>query len=101
MEHLPILENWLLCFADNIDARYLAPEQISRHIEGNVYHYSKHQDGSFIRTSKIVEICKDGTIVTESGSVYRLGKPDNKYVEWCQKTGCHIPTPEEPIKIKT
>jgi hypothetical protein len=77
---------------------YDAPETRVVRISGQVFGHPKFYHGKRITTSNIVSIngCE---ITTLSGSVYQLGRPDEKYVEWCREQGCHIPTEEEPIKI--
>lgn len=52
-----------------------------------------------VRTSRIVAVAGN-KVTTASGSTYILGEPDPQYIKWCLAHGCHVPTPEEPIKLK-
>jgi hypothetical protein len=66
-----------------------------------VFHISKFDDGKRITTSYVIAINGiEIKIKTYSGSTYRLGQPDPKYVDWCRENGHHVPTPEEPIKLR-
>jgi hypothetical protein len=67
-----------------------------RHLSGQVYGHPSFDDGEIIHTSDIKSV--DGNKVSTRNSVYTLGKPDPKFVEWCKANGCHVPTKEEPIK---
>ena len=90
------IENWYL--GGNQQGLYSAPETRRNTISGQVFGNQKFHDGKWITTSWIVAIsgCE---IETVSGSVYQLGSPDGQYMEWCRENGCHIPTPDEPIKL--
>lgn len=88
------IENWSLKSNQGL---YNAPETRRFQILGQVFGHPKYHDGEVITTSYIFAIngCE---IETHSGSIYRLGSPDPNYMLWCQENGCHIPTPDEPIK---
>jgi len=88
------LENWSTTGSDD---PYQPPEHQTRRLQGNVYNHPRFNDGRSIRTSSIVSI--DGGTVTTKNSVYTLGEPDPRFVEWCRENGHHVPTPEEPIKV--
>jgi hypothetical protein len=64
-----------------------------------VYGKPGFPDGSEVVTSGIVET-NGAQVTTRTGSVYTLGEPKPEYVEWCRERGCHVPTPEKPIKVK-
>jgi hypothetical protein len=89
------IENWSITWWAE---RYTAPECAKFQLQGDVIGNPKFEDGKYIRTSDIMEI--DGSrVTTRSGSVYILGEPKREYVEWCRENCCHVPTPEEPIKV--
>ena len=88
------LENWSTTGSDD---PYRPPEQQTRWLQGEVYDHLYQQDGQRIRTSIIIGV--DGRVVTTRNSVYTLGEPDPKFVEWCHENGHHVPTSEEPIKV--
>jgi len=89
------LENWsITCSADP----YRPPERQTRQLRGEVYGHPRRPDGEHIRTSSIVSA--GGGTVTTRNSVYTLGEPDPKFVEWCRENGHHVPTSEEPIKVR-
>ncbi len=95
------LENWSI---SNIpQGPYNAPETFLHTLSGEVFGHPGFEDGERVSTSAIKRVSTlsvGGTeIQTESGSVYILGEPAEAYVEWCREQGCHIPTPEEPIKM--
>ncbi|MHC4297965.1 MAG: hypothetical protein ACYS7Y_11730 [Planctomycetota bacterium] len=91
------IENWSV-FGANADP-YQAPETQRVYLQGEVYGHPRFTDGEFVYTSHVVSV--DGPVVTtKSGSVYTLGEPKPDYVEWCRETGCHVPTQDEPIKLK-
>jgi hypothetical protein len=55
-----------------------------------VYGHPKHQEGASVKTSKIENI--SGSLVTTyKGTIYRLGKPSEGYVEFCENEGYPIP----------
>ena len=93
------LEKWRVVSYDPTKNPYQPPESILVFLNGCVYNHSKFEDGKNIATSLIKKV--DGNLITTSnGSVYELGEPHPEYVEWCELVGCHVPTKEEPIKIK-
>ena len=69
------LENW--SFGSNDP--HAAPEADPPTLFGEVYGHPRHVDGKEIRTSTIVGIEEEETIVTESGSRYILGKVRPEY----------------------
>ena len=88
------IKNWSITGTQD---PYQPPELRGHRVLGNVYGHPVFEDTHFIRTSDIVD-AGGGEITTKSGSVYELGEPDEEYVSWCRENGCHVPTPEEPIK---
>ena len=89
------LENWSVTGSADL---YTPPERQSRRLQGEVYDNPKFEDGERIYTSLIMVV--DGNVISTRNSVYTLGEPDPKYVEWCQENGHHVPTPELPIKVR-
>ena len=88
------LEEWTVVGS----SPYQPPENSLQILMGKMYKHATIPDGHEVRTSGIVRI--NGNIIeTNSGSVYKLGEPDPCYVKWCKTTGCHVPTPDEPIKM--
>lgn len=85
------IEQWAICIPPGVD-RYTPPELVPRVLTGDV-------DGKPHTSDRIKKV--DGSIVTtEAGVQYLLGEPDPHFVEYCRKVGCHIPTPECPIKTE-
>jgi len=89
------LENWLVTGTPD---PYQPPEQQRKQISGEVYGHPTRRDGQRIRTTPICSV--DGNVVTTQNSVYTLGEPAPEFVEWCRENGHHVPTPEEPLKVK-
>ena len=90
------LSNWHICSRSHYN--YTAPEQMEILLQGIVYDHPKFQDGDKIVSSRIIKV--NGPIITtKSGTVYHLGKPNPKFVQWCKDRGCHVPTKQEPIKL--
>ena len=87
------LENWSTRGLNN----YQPPERQTIRIQGAVYDHPTRPDGQHITTSSVVNV-EDGKVTTRN-SVYTLGEPDPKFVEWCRENGHHVPTHEEPIKV--
>ena len=87
------LENWS---TTGFNDPYQPPELQTLRLQGQVYGHHVFEDGERIGTSDMVSV--DGNTVTTRNSVYTLGQPDPKFVEWCRENGHHVPTPEEPIK---
>ena len=88
------IENWVIV---SENSPYTPPEQIRRMVKGEVFGHHRFPDGARVHTSCIQKV--DGTqVTTRSGSVYTLGTPAAYYVDWCRRNGCHVPTPEEPIR---
>ena len=76
------LRNW--CIVEGHDP-YTAPECQPKKLAGNVYNHSEFLDGTWIVTSRVVNV-EARTITTRSGSVYLLeGDPNPDYVKWCQE----------------
>ena len=71
------LKNWSIYSVPLND--FAAPELSKFYLQGNVYGNPKFQDGSFVTTSRIIEIkdMVDYKIgITRSGSKYELHKED-------------------------
>jgi len=80
------IENWCVIQSMDEDITYLSPEMRSRYIAGNVYGHPTHEDGKYIRTSKVVW-ANDKEVTTVSGSKYLLGEPAPEYLVWCNSNG--------------
>lgn len=61
------ITNWTICYG-----HYMAPEIAAAVIYGR-------RNGKRIRTSRIVEVLSDDTVLTESGSIYTLSGPASGY----------------------
>ena len=63
----------------DVDGRFIAPELMHYHLQGNVYGHPRFDDGDPVTTSRIIEINDKGdykVAITRSGSVYELHKED-------------------------
>ena len=72
-----ILKNWSVF--TTVANEFLPPEAGFPHLQGNVYNNPKFKDGTFVHTSRIVEIRDMGSYklgITRSGSEYELHKED-------------------------
>jgi len=58
---------------------FTAPELKAPMLYGEVYGHPRFADGKCVRTSRIVSKTEYGEVVTESGSVYRLGAVNPAY----------------------
>jgi hypothetical protein len=67
-------------------------------LRGRVYNHSHIPDGIYVRTTPIKNI-EGNKITTQNGSIYELGEPDEKYIQWCRDNNLYVPTAEEPIKL--
>lgn len=92
----PKLEDWSVTLRSTDP--YAPPEHRQISLQGEVFGHPRFEDGKRITTSFVVEV--NGPLVTTmSGTVYTLTYPNADYIKWCGENGCHIPTPEEPIKL--
>lgn len=75
------MENWFIT-PGNPDP-YLAPEQTTQLLAGNVYGRTpRFEDGTSITTTVITEVIEAGDdllVVTKSGTTYKLGKVQEGY----------------------
>lgn len=90
------LENWGI--VSNPLNVFLPPELQSSHLVGTVDNHPVLGENKEMTSSKIVDV-NGNKVTTHSGSVYELGTPHPDYIEYCKKSGVHVPTPEEPIKL--
>ena len=97
---LPIINNWSTCYSTPPDP-YQAPETACIAIQGKISgHPGRFEDGHGVVTSSVVDVRKDrwGFVVhTYSGSKYRLGAVDPKWVSWMAESGIEW-NPEQPIR---
>ena len=86
-----ILKDWSVT---NSKFGFFLEDEESYHLQGRVYGHPKFEDGTYVRTSKIVSILSAGDykeVVTRSGSLYELYKdninPDCKtgYTNWIKE----------------
>lgn len=71
--------------------QYQAPEVRKLHLVGK-------RDGDVEPVMTTAVVSYEGRFVTtESGSVYELGTPDPKYIEFCRVNFMYIPTHEKPL----
>ena len=95
---LPVINNWSTT-ATSGDNPYLAPENNPLVVQGHVHGRDGFEDGSQIVTSHVVDVRSDRwghTIDTVSGSRYRLGTVDAKWVAWLRERGIEF-DPRRPI----
>lgn len=88
------IENWHVSMVGDI---YTPPECYVPILCGQVYGHPRFPDGDDINTSDIVNV-NGREVTTRSGTLYILGEPSAKYVQWCKDKGHHVPTDETPIK---
>lgn len=88
------LENWSVKSHDI----WQPPERSCKCLAGEVFDHSIYRDGKSIITSAIQEV--NGNQVKTLNTTYILGKPNEDYVKWCKKMNVHVPTEDEPIKLR-
>lgn len=81
------LENWSIEFA--VRAVYSPPESGFPVLTGDVYGRDGFPDGDRVTTSRLMKI-ENGEAWTVSGSHYTLGKPAERYKQWCEANGLNI-----------
>lgn len=84
MEFKATIENWSLCEFGNGDD-YAAPELKVHVICGRAYGYPDTRDGEPIRTSRVKDLNLDEMYVQTQNSIYKLGSPDSKWLDWLFK----------------
>lgn len=89
------LENWYVK-ADGDG--FTAPELCNPYLGGVVASANpRHKVGEKITTSHLAS-SKGRVVTTKSGSQYRLGTPDDRYVDFCKSIGKAI-DPKQPVKV--
>ena len=79
------IENWQM--VANFDP-YKAFEMQTAHLQGNVYGHEEFDDGTFVTTSKIIDLdIQNGRASTGSGSEYLLGQPNLEWMSWLKENG--------------
>lgn len=78
---------------------YVPPEARNVYLQGSVFGHPKFPDGTFIRTSHIVDV-DDRMVTTARGSVYTLGAVSQEYLEWCERVGVEIPKEGGWIRVR-
>ena len=93
------IENWSVQkLLSDFDGSFVPPEFNPTFLVGEVFGHARFDDGERVKTSPIASV--DGsTVTTESGQVYELGKPNPRYIEWCQTRNLHVPTADEPLRL--
>jgi hypothetical protein len=92
---IPTIDQWEV--VGTVDS-YLPPESQSVEIRGYIYGHSDWSDGELIHTSPIVSV--EGNLVKTTHNTYRLLKANSRYYNYCLANNLHLPTDEEPIKLK-
>jgi hypothetical protein len=91
------LENWSA--GKDMNDPYQAPETLSLKLQGNVYNHPNFRDGDRVCTSSVVEVSAR-IVQTSSGSIYYLGEPNPKYLEYLKSIDYPF-DPKNPIKVKS
>ncbi len=92
------LRNWSTCGGANANP-YAAPEQLSLHLQGEVYGNPNFPDGDHIITSA-VDSSERRLVTTRSGSKYLLdGDPDPMFAQAMEDSG-YVLDLNDPIKIR-
>jgi hypothetical protein len=103
------LTQWAIVgdITEDVDV-YTPPEHSRRYIRGIALNDHRHPESirltpgsgcNYVLTTRITFV--DGNMVkTRSGTEYELLDPDPDYVQWCIDQGLHVPTLQEPLKIK-
>lgn len=84
------LSNWSTTTDQN---PYSAPELHRLFLVGEL------SCGKIVRTSPVNNV--NGRFVeTDSGTIYELLGPNPDFVKFCEQNGSHVPTEQQPIKLK-
>lgn len=94
------IDNW--CTRPVDTNPYTPPERAGCRLSGIVYDHPKHPGERFhCDTSPVASI--DPTdprlVTTASGRVYRLGRPDQKWLAWLKREGKPY-NPKQPIRVR-
>jgi hypothetical protein len=76
-----LINNWSLINLST--SPYIAPEQRSGALSGNVYGHKSFKDGEHVITGVIIE-AKDNIVKTKN-TTYQLGFPSKNYQSWYEK----------------
>lgn len=80
------------------------PPECTLSFHGLAYGHPRFAEGQEITTSPIRLVVTQGlfgTVVrTGSGSEYTLGEPDPAFVRKCREKGWHVPTRQQPLKVR-
>lgn len=82
-------------------SEYDAPELAPLCLQGTTRNHPRCRGPIHVMTSRILGIRRDRwgyVVVTRSGSRYRLGEPDPKWLTWLEKNGTPY-DPDNPIKV--
>jgi len=82
---MPKLENWSVCVLPS--NMYQAPELWTSALIGEIYGSDKFEDGDRITMSKIKELNPILNTARVGDTLYTLGKPDSKFVEYLESKG--------------
>lgn len=77
---------------------YQAPEVAGIHLNGRVMNHPNHSVGHVITTSRVVD-AKGRYVWTKSGTLYRLGRVNEKYRKFMRDNGIEY-NAKNPIKVK-
>lgn len=89
------IENWSI--VQKPLSAYDAPEYKHSYLQGTVYGHPQKKDGTPVITSKIL-LSHKTLVATQSGNIYRLGKPSEDYLKWLDSVGYNF-NPSEPLKL--
>ncbi len=87
------IDNWA-CVSDD---PFAPPELRCLYLHGTIKGHPTRPDGQKVKTSNIVR--SEGDLVFTKNSIYKLGQPDPKWLDWMEENGIQF-DPENPIKIK-
>jgi hypothetical protein len=84
---MPRLENWSVC--DSEFNPYQAPECQSKVLRGQIYddENERWDDGTTIRTSRLVELDTKNKYAQTLNTKYILGEPSEDYLKWLKDNG--------------
>lgn len=86
---MPLLNNWAIVDDGN---PYTAPEAKEKYLSGNIYRDKRFPEGAGIRTSAIVELDIKNKRAQTRNTLYRLGNPDEAWLEWLKEHGLSLET---------
>lgn len=92
---MPRLENWSV-ITRTVNP-FQAPELGFAALHGNVYDNPNFDDGDEVDTSVIKSIDLDKKVAQTRNTLYELGEPDAKWLEWLKENGYDLRQYHKPI----